>query len=152
MSNIIVMPTIPAMTAQALASVQRMESALATRPQVRLLTQHLIHGGMYARTVSIPAGTMIVGVEIKVPTIVIVKGNAMVYIGADVPLAMVGYNVAPASKGRKQAFFAETDVELTMIFPTKATTVEEAEREFTDEYDKLASHRDPLNVTTITGE
>ena len=44
--------------------------------------------------------------------------------------------------GRKQAFLAITDTALTTTFPTAAVTVEEAEAEFTDETDLLASRGD----------
>jgi hypothetical protein len=41
----------------------------------------------------------------------------------------------------------------TMMFPTTHKTVEEAEKQFTDEYDLLASHRDEkFNYTVVTGE
>jgi hypothetical protein len=42
---------------------------------------------------------------------------------------------------------------VTALFPTTARSVDEAEREFSDEADTLLSRRDPrLNETTITGE
>ena len=45
------------------------------------------------------------------------------------------------------------DTRVTMIFPTTARTVEEAEAEFTEEADGLCSRRDPTsNHVVITGE
>jgi len=146
-------PRIPAMSADALATVERVEAERALLKQVPLRTNHLIHGGMYARTVLIPAGVMITGVAIKIATILIVQGKALAYIGTPEPLPIDGYLVMPASKGRKQAFMAVKDTFLTMMFPTQAETVEEAERQFTDEVDKLSSRRDAdCNDVLITGE
>jgi hypothetical protein len=70
-----------------------------------------------------------------------------------VPVHVQGYAVLPASAGRKQAFVAQADTRLTMVFPTSAKTVEQAEREFTDEIYLLGSrHGAAANHVVITGE
>ena len=121
--------------------VKAIESELLKRPQMELKPLHVIHGGMYSRTVIVPANHMITGALIKIPTQLIVAGTAKVFVG-DKVLNLSGYNVIPAQAGRKQMFLAITDIYITMIFPTKAQTVDEAESDFTDETDMLASHRD----------
>ena len=68
-------------------------------------------------------------------------GDALVHVESG-PLELHGYNVVPASAGRKQAFVALTDTHLTMIFATDARDVDAAEREFTDEFDKLMTRRE----------
>lgn len=144
-------PSIPAMHPEAIAKVRRLEVENLERDQIRLPVQDTLHGGMYVRTVFIPAGVLLTGALIKVPTVVIVQGSVTVYIGGG-SADFEGYNILPASAGRKQAFLAITDTYVSMMFPTKATTVEEAEREFTDEHEQLASRRDNMNVVQITGE
>lgn len=124
-----------------LAKVRSLESLAEKQPQVPIRTEHTFHAGMYARTIYVPKGVMITGVLIKVPTLLICQGDVMIYVGGDAPLHATGYNVITAEAGRKQAFVAQGDMALTMLFPTKATTVEEAEEEFTDEADKLLSRR-----------
>lgn len=144
--------SIPAMSEQALDVVREAGAIAITKPQIPIITDHVLHGGMYARTVMVPAGVMIIGVLVKVPTVLIVQGDVRVYIGDDV-VELTGYNVLPASAGRKQAFLADTDTWLTMILPTPAKDIEQAERDFTDEFDDLASHRDvDLNYVRITEE
>jgi len=91
--------------------------------------------------VMVPAGVLITGVLIKIATLLIVQGDALVYIGGE-PTRLNGYNVVPAAAGRKQAFIAESDVYLTMIFPTDALDVDEAERQFTDEVELLVSRKE----------
>lgn len=152
MHDLVTRPSIPAMSPAAIDRVRLLEGQRAALPQVPIRTAHLLHGGMYARTVYVPAGVLITGTQIKVATVLIVEGEVLIYVGGEKPLPVAGYNVLPASAGRKQAFVAQSDMRLTMIFPTKAATVEEAEREFTDEYDLLASHRDGLNDIVVTGE
>lgn len=145
--------TLPAMTGSAIGKVRKLEAANLARPQVKLPIQHTLHGGMYVRTVFIPAGVLLTGALVKLPTVVMVAGDATVYIGDKVPLQTHGLlNILPASAGRKQAFLARSDIFVSMMFPTQATTVEEAEREFTDEHERLASRRDEMNVVNITGE
>ncbi len=129
------------MSAAAIDRVRRLESLASTLPQVAIGTDHVFHAGVYARTIKVPAGVMITGVLIKIPTLLIVQGDAVVHI-EDGALELRGYNVVPAGAGRKQAFVALTDTHLTMIFATDALDVDTAEREFTDELDKLATRRE----------
>lgn len=146
---------IPMMNAAAVDKVREIESTVLALdlPQVPLETYHVLHGGLYARTIRIPAGVLLTGALVKVATVLIVVGRTLVYVGEDEPLRLEGYNVLPASAGRKQAFLTETEVEMTAIFPTEATSIEEAERELTDELGILISRRDPeSNHTVITGE
>lgn len=145
-------PIIGAMSPAAIDKVRLLEGARAALPQVPIRTHHLLHAGMYARTVYVPAGLLITGTQIKLATVLIVSGDVLIYVGGDKPLHATGYNVFPARANRKQAFVAQSDMVLTMIFPTEARTVEEAERAFTDEHDLLASHRDGLNEIVVTGE
>jgi hypothetical protein len=64
-----------------------------------------------------------------------------------------GYTVLPGSAGRAAAFFTNSVVGMSMIFATGAKTVEEAQREFTDEVDLLVplSQADAHRIV-ITGE
>lgn len=153
MNDLIVTKTaIPAMSGEAVAKVRQLEQWALERDQIDMPIEHTIHGGMYARTLMLPAGVMITGALIKVPTILIIAGNAIMYTN-DGPAEIIGYAVLPASAHRKQAFYALEDTYMTMLFPTKAKTVEEAEREFTDEVELLTSTKDEgSNIINITGE
>jgi hypothetical protein len=146
-------PRIAAMSPVALDKVRQLEERAAAMPQAEIITHHVLHGGVYARSIRIPAGVMITGALVKVATVLIVDGDVLAYIGTDEPLRLTGWQVLPASAGRKQAFVALADTDMTAIFPTRARTVEEAEAEFTDELDILMSRKDPAtNAIVITGE
>lgn len=129
------------MSAAAIDRVRQLENLASALPQVAIGTDHVFHAGVYARTIKVPAGVMITGVLIKIPTLLIVQGDAIVHVEGG-PLELRGYNVVPAGAGRKQAFVALTDTHLTMIFATNAPDVDSAEREFTDELDKLMTRRE----------
>lgn len=140
---------IPATSPQGLDAVRRAEAALLERPQVELVTDHLLHAGVYCRTICVPKGAEMTGALIKLATTLILSGDAAVFTGGGW-VRYTGYCVLPASAGRKQAFRTFADTYLTMIFATDAKTVEAAEAEFTDETALLGSHQN-LNIVR-TGE
>ena len=143
---------IPAMTELAIDNVRQLEELVLKVPQTAIPTDHILHAGVYARTIMIPAGVVLTGALIKVATVLVVEGDCIVYIG-DESKEIHGYNVFAASAGRKQAFVARTDTYLTMVFATDATNVDKAEEEFTDEFELLFSRADgAVNHVTITGE
>lgn len=129
------------MSAAAIDQVARLEDAsLAHMPQVQIPVDHCLHAGLYQRTIMIPAGVVLTGALIKIATLLIVAGDCIVHTEGG-PIELHGYHVLQASAGRKQAFVALTDTHLTMLFPTSAGTVEEAEREFTDDHERLQNRR-----------
>jgi len=139
------------MSPEAIDRVRRLEGALAQLPQVEIRTAHLFHAGVYARTIRIPAGVTLTGALIKVSTVLIFSGHATVFIGGEA-VELHGYHVIAASAGRKQAFVAHADTDLTMLFPSAAQSVAEAEAEFTDEVELLLSHQQEAETITFTGE
>lgn len=143
---------IAVMSESAIEKVQLVQDAMLKLPQVDLPVHHILHGGMYSRSLVIPAGVAIAGAFIQVPTTLVVSGNVTVYAN-DQAYEIDGYQVLVASAGRKQVFVAHTDTNMTMTFATDAKTVEDAENEFTSESYLLASRRhENLNTTIITGE
>lgn len=128
------------MSLESIEKVRRLETESLKLPQTEINTLHTFHAGIYARTVKIPAGIVITGALIKIPTVLIISGDVIMFTDGE-PQELHGYHVFSASAGRKQAFVAMTDVYLTMIFSSKATNAEEAEWEFTDEAEGLASRK-----------
>lgn len=144
-------PRLPALTSEALGRVRAFEAQLAEQPnQLQVATHHVIHGGMYSRTVTIPAGVAFTGARMKRTTLLIITGHVRVYAGEGY-IDLAGHNVLAGSAGRKGAFLTFSEVSMTMVFPTTATTVQEAEAEFTDETHLLMSNH-AENTVVITGE
>jgi len=100
-------------------------------------------------------GTYVMGAHYKVSTTVILAGNLWAYVGQGWK-QFSGYNVIPASKGRKQLFatpYENTEeAMITMSFRTDAKTVEQAENEMTDEAELLMSRQSDGDTVTITEE
>jgi hypothetical protein len=138
---------IPSTPDDQIEALRRLEQfSLERVKQEPATTHHLLHAGMYHRTVMMPAGSVLTGAEIKRATTLVVHGDVETNIGR-----ITGHAVLPASAHRKQMFIAYSDTWLTMSFPTLAQTVEQAEEEFTDEAHLLFS-RYNQNIVVITGE
>lgn len=114
-------------------------------------TEHTLHAGIYSRTLFMPRGSVVAGVVIKVPTTLILQGKMAVYIGDEVK-HIDGYNVLTTLGNRKQVVYAIEDSYATLLFKTNAKTICEAEKEMTDEYNRLMS-REPesINIINVTG-
>lgn len=143
---------LPPASPETLEKLASINDEILRHEQVPIATEHILHGGMYARTIRLQAGIVMMGSLIKRATVLIVNGPTSVLVGDD-QAELEGYNVIPGCAGRKQLFVTRGPVEMTMIFPTQAKTVEEAEDEVFAEADGLMSRKDGSSDTiTITGE
>ena len=143
---------VPAMSSGAIGKLLTLQADLAHLPQEQIATHHVLHGGIYTRTILIKKGVFIIGALVKVPTTLIIDGDCTVNIGEEI-IRLKGHCVIPASANRKQAFVANKDTYLSMSFTTNAVTIEQAEDEFTDDGSLLVSRKEgAINQITITGE
>lgn len=126
-----------------LDSLTHLQAAMANLPEVPLPTEHLLHGGMYARTVRREFDSVTIGSLITKATILIVHGSCSMLIG-DRRVDLDGYNVLAGLPGRKSFSITRGPVEMTMIFPTNAHTVAEAENEIFAEAELLVSRKQEM--------
>lgn len=118
--------------------IRKAEQVILEQPQECVITYHTLHSGVYTRTIYLKKGQVIAGAFIKIPTTLIVIGNLNVSIGEEFN-TLVGTHILIAIANRKQIMVANEDSTIIMVFKTMASTIEEAEYEFTDEVDNLAS-------------
>jgi len=142
---------LPATSPESLAKLVRVEDLLSQCAQHEVATEHVLHAGMYSRSIRLEPGEVVTGCLYKVPNLVIVAGHCQV-LADDEWVELLGYHVLPGSAGRKSAFVALSTTVLTMLFATRAQTVEEAENEMTDEADRLMSRQSSNDIVIITGE
>jgi hypothetical protein len=116
------------------------EGMLAQRPQIALAAKHLVHGGLYARTVHIPAGTMLTGAMLNSDNICIVCGDITVTSGAEV-VRLTGYHTIPACAGQKRVGFAHSDTWWTTLVATDSTDISAIEDAATSESDRLQTRQ-----------
>lgn len=133
-------PTIPATVDAYMEATKAVESALKALPQVELETTHSLHAGIYSRTVRVPEGVMLTGALIKIPTVLTIVGSLTLTIGDHVE-DVEGFRLFECAPGRKQVMLARSESYVTMAFASNAKTIEEAEEQFTDEFENLMSRR-----------
>ncbi|KAA3649385.1 MAG: hypothetical protein DWQ11_18760 [Proteobacteria bacterium] len=120
-------------------AVRRMEDMLLQLPQIDLQTSALVHGGMAARTIMIPAGTVLTGAQTNIDNLCVLFGDITVTTDAG-PQRLTGFHVLPAAKGFKRAGVAHADTWWVTIHRTDLTDPEAIEREMTDEADRLQTN------------
>ena len=137
---------------ESIEKVQQLTDVIREMTQLPFVTEHLLHAGMYTRTVRLPANAVCTAVLISPATVLIIAGSVDVW-SNDELITVNGYNVIPGSAGRKIAFVTRTETAMSMLFPCKATTVEEAQREFSEEHQLLPSLAlEDRHRIAITGE
>lgn len=135
------MTTIPTRTScatnlEAIDKVRALEAALRTLPQVNLQTEHILHAGISARAILIPAGTVLTGALTKRDNLCIVVGDISISDGEG-ERRLTGCFLLPAKAGAKRAGLAHEDTYWVMLHKSDALSVEEAEEEMTDEAPNL---------------
>lgn len=126
--------------------VRQLEKHLLEMPQLMIEPSHLVHGGMCARTVMLPAGIMATGAELNVNTISVFIGDLTVTTN-DGTKRLTGFNVIPANAGFKRAGIVHADTWWTTIWVTDKTDVADIENEVTSEVENIQTRRMALNGT-----
>lgn len=126
------MASVPACTETTLAVARNIEALLKSCPQVFLEPEEHLHAGLYSRTIRVPAGIVLTGALIKIPTLLIVTGEVAMSVGDKVS-KYSGTNIFEGSAGRKTVFRAIGDTVITMVFASNASDFDEAVKQFTDE-------------------
>jgi hypothetical protein len=129
---------IASMSCEDIRSACEIENYIATLDHVDIPTFHTLHAGVYTRTIILEAGQVASGVIISIPTTLIINGHLKLLIGNEVA-EIKGFNAFIAEANRKQIALAIEKTTIAMIFKTDAKTVAEAEAEFTNEPERLAS-------------
>lgn len=136
--NELVIVDIPSNTQEELEILNRGVAEMQACEQVEIETKSTIHAGIYCRTCKVPKGVAIAGALIKIPTIIHVVGDFSMTVGGK-SARYAGYHIFKAAAGRRQFFLAHEDTFISMTFATQAKTLDEAEKEFTDEFNQLLS-------------
>ena len=124
-------------------AVRQLEREMLKLPQVDLETTHLVHGRMYARTIFIPAGTVLTGALTNCDNVCVVCGDISVTTD-DGTVRLTGYHVIPARAGFKRAGAAHADTWWTTLMHTDEVEVARIEEQMTGEADMLQTRRDGI--------
>jgi hypothetical protein len=126
-----------------LESIREFERFVMKFPQVQLETSSILHGGMCARTIMIPAGLVCTGALVKIESIAIMNGD-ITMITDDGPKRFTGWHVFAANSGIKRVGVTHQDTYWTTVFKTDAESVAQAEDDFTSESEMLQTRRSQL--------
>lgn len=129
--------------------VEALESLILQVPQVDLQTKHELSGGVYARTIFIPAGTVLTGARHKKDHVNVVFGDITVSTD-DGMKRITGYHVIPTKAGMKRVGFAHADTAWTTVCQTELTDIEAIEDELVEEAERLQTRT--LKIATETAQ
>lgn len=121
--------------------VAALEAAILQHPaQIHLNAEHLVHGQMYARTMFIPAGTVVTGAKVNTDNVCVMYGDITVTT-AEGPKRFTGFHVIPSPAGHKRAVVAHADTYWVAVFRTNLTEIADIEDSLTDESARLMSRK-----------
>jgi hypothetical protein len=118
------------------AASERLEAIVGAMEQVDLNTSHALSGGLYARTIYIPAGVTLVGCTHKKDHVNVIIGD--ISVSTDEGLArFTGHHVIECKAGHKRHGYAHSDTAWTTIVRTDLTDLAEIENECVLEPERL---------------
>lgn len=113
-------------------AIVRLQAELAKLPQIELDTQHFFVKGMYARQITIPAGTTLVGkVHKSEHFFMLLKGDMTLWTEEGMRRVQAPY-VACAKPGIKRVGLAHTDSVCINVHTTELTDLEQIEQELVE--------------------
>ena len=132
--------------------IDQYESLLGEMKQVDLNTTHSVSGGVYSRTIFIPAGVSLVGATHSKDHINIMCGDITVTTDTGMK-RLTGYNVFATKAGMRRVGYAHTDTYWTSVIHTTETDIFKIEKDITPDSHKLQTRMAGItsNVTNFLG-
>ena len=93
--------------------IYRLEAELLKLPQVDMPVDHDFCNGLYARTMHIPAGTILTGAVHREESFFLVRKGELIVSTDDGPLTLRAGDMSVSKIGTKRAGITLTDVEVT---------------------------------------
>jgi len=118
------------------AGVERLQAALGALPQVDVQTSHVLAGGIYARSITVPAGASLVGATHKRDHITVMQGDITVW-NEGVAQRYTGSHTFPTKAGAKRAVYAHADTVWTTLCRTDETELEAIEADLVEDAEHL---------------
>lgn len=130
-------------------SIDALERAILAQPQTDLCTEQHLSGKVYARTIHIPAGTVLTGATHKQDHVNIVVGDITVTTDAGT-VRLTGHHVLPTKAGSRRAGVAHSDTVWTTLCHTELTDFDAIEDALVEESARLQTRLTALPGTNYT--
>ncbi len=108
--------------------IDLLENMIEAMPQYDLKTTHVLSGGIYSRTIYVPAGCVLTGAETCKDHIIIMQGDITVSTDEGMK-RLTGQHILPVKAGMRRVGYAHQDTTWTTVFHTELTNIEEIEDE-----------------------
>ena len=135
--------------------LKELENEFLKLDQVEILTDHKFMGGIYLRSIVVPAGTLIIGKRHRNETCnILLSGIMSIYIGEDQPTKrLAGPCIFRSDPGSKKMGYAHTDCVFMNLHPTNETDLEKIEAEFIIPEEEFLLHgaKNPEEVELCLG-
>lgn len=133
------------------------EDVAKTLPQIDIPVNHYIHGGMYAREITIPKGTIITGAIYKFNHFdIMVSGDVTVSTDSGERKRLQGYNFLYGFSGKKRAGYAHEDTTWITFHPYALDSGEATQEMITslsfNELERFYVEMDRLDYMSILDE
>lgn len=100
------------------AAILEYEKVAKNLPQVEIPVRHVVHGGMYAREITIPKGTILTGQIYKFDHLdIMISGDITVSTDTGDIKRLTGYNCLEGLSGKKRAGYAHKDTTWITVHP-----------------------------------
>lgn len=113
--------------------VWALQTSMLNMPQFEPPTEHIFHGGMYCRKMSIPAGCTLVGKVHKKEHFFALASGSICVTTDEGPQLLTGFKLLSSYPGTKRAIHAVSDSVFMTFHATDLTDVEQVEQEFVEE-------------------
>ena len=121
--------------------IDDLEAHLKTLPQVDLNTTHTLSGGMYARTIRIPAGAALTGATHKFDHLDVMQGDISFTLIDGTVKRLTGHHVLATKAGAKRAGYAHSETLWTTICSTQLDDIQAIEKELVVESEELQTRQ-----------
>lgn len=130
-------------------AINRLDQALSALPQVDFKTTHQLVGGIYTRTIHIPAGVAIVGAVHKTDHVNVVTGDITVST-SEGQRRLTGSHVLLLTKaGTQRAGYAHADTTWTAICRTDKTEIEDIEADLVETPQRLQTRNPAIGCAPL---
>tara|TARA_R110000868_G_scaffold323523_1_gene584446 strand:- start:65 stop:514 length:450 start_codon:yes stop_codon:yes gene_type:complete len=123
-----------------LAQILALENDVLKLPQIDLKTTHALSGGVYARTMFVPAGTVYTGATHKKDHVNVFQGDITVWTEGGMK-RFTGQHVIESKAGAKRTGYTHSDTSWTTICATDKTDIEEIESDLVEEPEQLQTRK-----------